>query len=111
MSALVHSFVVSCALVAAAGCHASTHGKFTIPHGSELKVNGEAVKLADDGSATLSAFGWGGASYVVSRDGKTLSEGKLDTEFRPISILWPPFGVLYVPKGLDENKTYDLTKK
>jgi len=105
----VHMFVVAAALVAVVGCHASTQGKFVVPPGAQLSVNDNPVALESDGSATMSAFGWGGARYKVTRDGKTLSSGKLDTKFRPISIIWPPFGLLYVPKGLDDGRTYDLS--
>lgn len=109
MSRSVSSFVIAAAVVGALGCHASTQAKFVIPPDSQLVVNGDSVSVADDGTATMSAFGWGGASYKVTRNGKTVSSGKLVTAFRPISIIWPPFGVLYVPKGLDDAHTYDLT--
>jgi len=101
--------LVVVALVSAAGCHASTQAKFVIPPGTQLEVNSDVVKVESDGSATMSAFGWGGARYRLLRDGKPIASGKLATEFRPISLIWPPFGVLYVPKGLNEDKTYDLT--
>lgn len=91
------------------GCSASTQGRFVLPRNAQLEVNNERVDVQEDGSATMPAFGWGGARYKVVRDGKTVSSGKLDTKFRPISLIWPPFGVLYVPKGLDEDRTYDLT--
>ena len=106
----VFPLVVSAAVLGALGCHASTQAKFVIPPNSQLVVNGDPVKVADDGKATMSAFGWGGASYKITRNGNTLSEGKLDTKFRPISLIWPPFGALYVPKGLLGEKTYDLTE-
>ncbi|HEU0037308.1 MAG TPA: hypothetical protein VFQ53_42145 [Kofleriaceae bacterium] len=101
--------LVVVALVGAAGCHASTQGKFVIPPGTQLEVNHKQVPVEDDGSATMSAFGWGGAHYRLLRDGKPIASGKLDTKFRPISLIWPPFGVLYVPKGLDDGQTYDLS--
>jgi hypothetical protein len=103
--------LVFVALVGAAGCHASTQAKFVIPPGTQLEVNSSVVTLESDGSAKMSAFGWGGARYRLLRDGKSVASGKLDTQFRPISLIWPPFGVLYVPKGLDEDKTYDLSAK
>jgi hypothetical protein len=111
MTRSVTSFVLSAVLFGALGCHASTQAKFVVPPNSQLVVNGEPVTLNEDGSATMSAFGWGGASYKVTRDGRTVSSGKLDTKFRPISLIWPPFGVIYVPKGLDDSHTYDLTSK
>lgn len=55
----------------------------------------------------MSAFGWGGARYRVLQGEKVVSSGKLNTEFRPISLIWPIFGVLYVPKGL-KDAPYDL---
>jgi len=109
MTRSVHSFVLAAALLGVAGCHASTQAKFVLPPNSQLTVNGDPIKVNEDGSATMSAFGWGGASYKVTRNGKEISSGSLDTKFRPISIVWPPFGVLYVPKGLDAAHTYDLT--
>ncbi len=103
-------FVISAALLGAVGCHASTQAKFVIPPHTQLIVNGDPVTVGNDGSTTMSAFGWGGASYKIVRDGKAVSSGKLETKFRPISLIWPPFGVLYVPQGLDDGRTYDLTK-
>jgi len=110
MTRSAYSFVIAAALVASVGCSASTQGKFTLPPNSQLVVNDKPVTLAEDGSAKMSAFGWGGARYKIVRDGKTVSSGKLETKFRPISIIWPPFGLLYVPKGLDDGRTYDLAE-
>ncbi len=104
------SLAVAAALACSAGCHASTQAKFVIPSSAQLAVNGQPVTVGADGTATMSAFGWGGASYTLTRNGKTVREGKLDTKFRPISIFWPPFGLAYVPMGLDDAKTYDLTR-
>ena len=108
---MIASSLVMVALVSAAGCHASTQAKFVIPPGTQLEVNSSVVTVDTDGSAKMSAFGWGGAHYRLLRDGKPIASGKLETEFRFISLIWPPFGVLYVPKGLDEDKTYDLGAK
>ena len=111
MIRFVTPFVLSAALACGAGCHASTQAKFVLPPNSELAVNGSPVTVDQDGSATMSAFGWGGAHYKITRNGKVVGTGTLDTKFRPISLIWPPFGVLYVPKGLDDSHTYDLTAK
>jgi hypothetical protein len=98
------------AIVAIGACHASTHARFVVPANSQLVVNDDPVTVNSDGSAVMSAFGFGGAHYKIMRAGKEIKSGELDTKFRPISFFWPPFGVLYVPYGLDENHTYDLTK-
>jgi hypothetical protein len=102
--------VVAALLFSAAGCSAPTRGRFTIPQGSTLEINGEQMKLDENGRATTNSFGWGGAKYRVVRDGKTISEGKLDTKMRWFSLIWPPFGIIYVPKQLDEDTVYDLSK-
>jgi hypothetical protein len=94
----------------AVGCSASTQGRFLIPPNTQLQVNDKPVTLAEDGSAKMSAFGWGGARYKLVREGKVIDQGKLETKFRAISIIWPPFGLIYVPKGLKGDQVYDLTK-
>ena len=100
---------LSALVLCATACSASTRGRFVLPPNAQLEVNDKKVDVAPDGSAKMSAFGWGGARYKVMQNGKVVSQGKLDTKFRPISIIWPPFGMLYVPKGLDGDKTYDLS--
>ncbi len=46
--------------------------------------------------------------YEIEKDGEIISEGKMRAKFRPASIFWPPFAILYWPIGfqLDCN---DLT--
>lgn len=106
--ALLSLIVVATFTFSLGACSAPTRGRFTIPQGATLEVNGEQLKLDENGRATTNSFGWGGAKYRVVRDGKTVSEGKLETRMRWMSMVWPPFGILYVPKQLDEDKVYDL---
>ena len=95
----------------------STHGKFVVPHGTELSIyERPAEPVPANGLVETKPFFWtaagmppvGGIPYALYKDGKITQKGKLRTKFRPVSIFWPPFALIYWPMGLNPNITYDL---
>lgn len=98
------------------GC--TTTGHFKVPEGSNLYIykRPEPVTIKSDGEATTTPFFWtaagmppgGGVPYRLEKNGETLKEGKLRAKFRPVSIFWPPFALIYWPMGLNPDITYDL---
>jgi hypothetical protein len=76
----------------------------------------QAVNIGADGKVTTAPYFWtaagmppgGGVPYRLEKNGETLKEGKLRAKFRPVSIFWPPFALIYWPMGLNPNITYDL---
>jgi len=95
------------------GC--STTGNFIVPDGSKLYINNspEPVKIEANGDVTTKPFFWSATSgipYRLEQDGKTIKEGKLQSNFRVVSIFWPPFAIIYWPMGFNSKITFDLTK-
>ncbi|MDX1693944.1 MAG: hypothetical protein R3208_09275 [Ketobacteraceae bacterium] len=98
------------------GC--STTGHFKVPEGADLYIyeRPEPVYIADDGSVTTKPFFWtaaglppgGGIPYRLEKDGEVIKQGRLRAKFRPVSIFWPPFALIYWPMGMNPNITYDL---
>ena len=90
-----------------------TTGKFVVPPGTQLEVYERPVTVDGSGHVTTKPFFWtatGGIKYKLSKDGKVLKEGKLRAKFRPVSIFWPPFALIYWPMGFRPDITYDLVK-
>lgn len=100
----------------AVGC--TTTGRFVIPEGTELEVYKRPGTVDSDGTVTMKPFFWtamgipphGGIEYRLLKSGKTIKEGRLRTQFRVVSIFWPPFAAIYWPMGFNESITYDLVK-
>jgi hypothetical protein len=89
----------------------STTGRFKVPAGQQLMVTDRAVEPDALGTWKTSPFGWGGADYrLTDSSGKVVRSGKLKTKFRVASIFWPPFAIIYWPKGLAGEQVYDLTR-
>jgi hypothetical protein len=96
----------------------TTTGHFKVPEGSQLYIyeRPEPVNIKADGEVTTKPFFWtaagmppgGGVPYRLEKSGETLKEGKLRAKFRPVSIFWPPFALIYWPMGLNPTITYDL---
>ena len=67
--------------------------------------------LIENGVATSRPFYWtaiAGIRYRLEKDNKVIQKGKLRARFRPASIFWPPYGIIYWPVGFAYEK-YDLT--
>jgi hypothetical protein len=93
------------------GCATSAH--FKIPENSTLYVANKPapVKIDSAGLAKTRPFFWnsaGGIPYRLEKDGTTLKQGKLKSQFRVVSIFWPPYAVIYWPFGFRSGMTYDL---
>jgi len=111
MKNLFRILTLLCLLVAGAGC--STMGNFKIPEDTTLKVTDRMVTPDAAGEWSTSPFFWsstGGAHYqLYDKSGKLIRSGKLKTNFRIVSIFWPPFALIYWPMGLSHDG-YDLTR-
>lgn len=98
----------------ALGC--TTRGHFVVPDGTQLEVYRRPVTPDAGGMVETKPFFWtaagvppgGGIEYRLLKDGSVLQAGRLRTVFRPVSIFWPPFALIYWPMGFNPNITYDL---
>lgn len=111
----LQSCILAILVVLFAGC--STSGTFKVPAGTQLSVyKRPPVTVPADGKVTTKPFFWtaagvapaGGAPYELYRNGQVVKKGKLRVVFRPVSIFWPPFALIYWPMGLNPDITYDL---
>jgi hypothetical protein len=104
------------ALLLMAGC--TTTGHFKVPEGSSLYIykRPQPVDIKANGDVTTKPFFWtaagippnGGIPYKLEQNGQVLKEGRLRTEFRVVSLFWPPFAQIYWPMGFNPDITYDL---
>jgi hypothetical protein len=111
MTKLLLVLIVCGIATLATGC--STTGHFTMPEGSKLYVDNrpEPVPIDSAGVAKMRPFFWTSASgirYRLEKDGVIVKQGKLRSEFRPVSIFWPPYAMIYWPMGLKPRIQYDL---
>lgn len=102
-------FIISIALLIASGC--STSARFILPEDSKLIVYNREVTQTTKPVA-MRPFFWNaapGVNYRLYQNGNVIKEGKLQTQFRPVSIFWPPYALIYWPMGFGGD-CYDLTK-
>jgi hypothetical protein len=113
---IVNTLLVLLALLTIAGC--STSASFKLPPNTSLLIRSERVAFepAPDPSGRpvleTTPFFWDAVmdiKYSLVKDDKIVKEGKLPSQFRVISIFWPPFAYIYWPFGFRLN-CYDLTK-
>lgn len=107
----IKSLLTAIACLVIVGC--STSGTFKLPENSQLYIydRAEPVQVAEDGKVVTRPYFWsaaGGIPYRLEQEGKVIDEGKLRAKFRPVSIFWPPYALIYWPIGLNPNITYDL---
>ena len=74
------------------GC--STSGSFIVPDDTNLYINKrpQPVTIEESGKVITRPYFWSsisGVPYRLEKDGETVKEGKLKSNFRPISIFWP----------------------
>ncbi len=91
----------------------TTTSVIKVPAGSKLYIHErpEPVAVQEDGTVTTRPFFWtaiAGIHYRVEKDDKVIKKGKLRAKFRPASIFWPPYGMIYWPVGFALPE-YDLT--
>lgn len=92
------------------GCHTST--QFLLPIATDIIIKDERFSAAKDGyvDVTVRPFFWTGIHYVLVKGDDVVQEGKLESHFRIASLFWPPYAIIYWPKGFS-NDCYDMTKK
>lgn len=103
--------VVLILVAASSGTACTTTGHFIAPAGSELVIRGRHVMVPPTGKVTTLPYSWGaagGLQYQLVVNGQVTQTGKLRAKFRPVSIFWPPFAILYWPMGFNPRITYDL---
>ena len=97
-------------VVLISGCSTST--QFLLPRDTDIIIKDVKFPAEKDGYADVEVtpFFWTGISYQLVRGDKVVQEGKLDSHFRIASIFWPPYAIIYWPKGFSYD-CYDMTKK
>jgi hypothetical protein len=96
------------------GCSTST--KVVIPDETELYISGDPVVIEEDDTVSTTPYFWtsagdspgGGISFELKKGDEVVQRGHFVSEFRPVSIFWPPLAFLYWPMGFHENVTYNL---
>lgn len=94
--------------VLAAGC--TTRAYVKLPADSVVSLHERSASW-DSGRVVSRPFFWtaaGGVKYEVKKDGRVTQHGRLPTRFRPASIFWPPYAIIYWPMGL-RSSCYDFT--
>ena len=112
----VCALALALAIGLSTGC--TTQGRFVIPPGTQLEVYRRPVTPDANGLVVTAPFFWtaagvppgGGVEYRLLKDGKVVQQGRLRSNFRVVSIFWPPFALIYWPMGLNPHITYDLVK-
>lgn len=90
------------------GC--STTTAFKLPRDTQVRID-DRDETFKTGNAEMRPFFWNafdGVKYSIVKAGKTTRSGKLPSEFRVVSIFWPPYAFVYWPMGL-KYSCYDLT--
>ncbi len=108
MRIVARVFVVLFCLVAT-GC--STVGYFNIPANTVLYVEEQQAEVGPDGAVRTRPFFWNaapGVHYRLEKDGATIQRGRVPSQFRPVSIFWPPYALIYWPMGFRQDLTFDL---
>jgi hypothetical protein len=101
-------------LVVLSGCH--TSASFVLPPNTDLMINGEHITFDSrdsDGRQKFerTPFFWtsiAGIEYSLIQNDEIVKTGKLPSEFRIVSIFWPPYAFIYWPVGFLFD-CYDLS--
>lgn len=97
------------AVLAVAGC--TTTANIRIPENAKLYLEDRPVDVAADGTVQTRPYFWTsapGIHYRVEKDGAVVQRGRLPSQFRPVSIFWPPYGLIYWPFGFKDDLKADL---
>lgn len=87
-------------MVILSACSTSTYVK--LPEGAVLKIERGQELPHEEGKIDRTPLSWssaGGIPYRIEKDGAVIRKGKMRAKFRPASIFWPPFAILYWPIG------------
>ncbi len=102
-SLLALIFIISC----------STTGKFKVPEGATLYVENQRLTPDQVNEYKRNPFFWDvakGIPYRLEKDNKIIDQGKIKSQFRVVSIFWPPAAIIYWPLGFNKEG-YDFTNK
>jgi hypothetical protein len=94
-----------------AGCTTTAH--FKVPENTTLYLEERPAEIAADGTVTTRPYFWTsapGIHYRIEKEGATVQRGRIPSQFRPVSIFWPPYALVYWPFGFLDDTTYDLIK-
>lgn len=108
MITLVKLLVLVVCFATMVGC--STTTSFKLPKDTQVRID-DRDETFKSGKAEMRPFFWNafdGVKYNIIKANKTTRSGKLPSEFRVVSIFWPPYAFLYWPMGL-KYSCYDLT--
>ncbi len=88
----------------------STKAWFKLPEQSTIAIN-ERSQQYHQGLIKTRPFFWnraGGVPYTLTSPSGSSETGRLRTRFRPASIFWPPYAIIYWPMGFGQQ-CYDMT--
>jgi hypothetical protein len=96
------------------GCH--TSASFILPPDTDLLINGERVTFEskdDEGRPKFETrpFFWTsviGIEYSLVQNDKIIKRDRLPSNFRIVSVFWPPYALIYWPFGFSFD-CYDLS--
>ena len=91
------------------GCSTATYVK--LPKDTVVKIKRGSGDTHGEGKIVRSPLSWssaGGIPFQLEKNGTVVKEGKMRARFRPASIFWPPFALLYWPMGFG-TQCNDLT--
>ncbi len=100
--------ILVCTVLVFSAC--STNTRFVLPEGTRVYLPAKDMTFAA-GRAGARPFFWssfGSIDYKLVKNGETIKEGQLESDFRVWSLIWPPFAILYWPVGFEWD-CYDLT--
>jgi hypothetical protein len=98
---------LACALALAA---CTTTAQFQLPPQTSVRFDNRP-QLYPAGAVETRPYFWNSTSgirYQLEQDGKVVGEGRVQAKFRPASIFWPPYALIYWPMGFAQS-CYDLT--
>jgi hypothetical protein len=101
------------ALVCASALGCATATTVRLPPDTKLTLL-KTGAVYSSGPVVSKPFFWDsirGIEYTLvdTKDAKIVQTGRLPASFRPVSIFWPPFAIIYWPTGF-AWPCYDLTK-
>ncbi len=97
-----------CIVLLTSAC--STKAWFKLPEQSTIAIN-ERPQQYHQGLIKVRPFFWnraGGVPYTLTSATGSTERGRLRARFRPASIFWPPFALIYWPMGFGQ-RCYDMT--
>ncbi len=97
-----------CTVLILSACATGT--RFVLPADTRVYLPAKDI-TSSEGRLKSRPFFWssfGGIDYQLVKNGTTVKEGQLESDFRVWSLFWPPLAIIYWPVGFEWN-CYDLT--